>query len=85
MSPQASTGAMTVPEAAAWLGISKETVYKLCDANLIHHKRLGLGPRRRICIPRRFLEGFMASDAVTLEEYSSGLDSRTIGDYSEGT
>lgn len=71
-------GALTVPETAAWLGVSESLVYQLCAADRIPHKRLGLGPRRRICVPRQFLEGFMASEARTLEEYatvSSRLDS----------
>lgn len=42
----APTAALSVKQAAAELGVSKETIYKLCDERVIPHGRIG----RRITI-----------------------------------
>lgn len=47
----------SVKQAAAELGVSRETVYKLCAENALQHTRIG----RRITIPQRHLEDYRES------------------------
>ncbi|MCO6043350.1 helix-turn-helix domain-containing protein [Aeoliella sp. ICT_H6.2] len=47
-------GPLSVKQAADELGVSKETVYKLCSENALRHTRVG----RRITITRQQLEDY---------------------------
>lgn len=49
--PPNTNGAMSVLAAAAQLGVSKETIYKLCHENALPHSRIG----RRITISQEQL------------------------------
>lgn len=73
MSPEA----LTVPQVAELLGVSEDTVYRQVRAGHLPRKRMG----RTLRVPKAFLQGFLASDAETLEEYCSrGLDPLTLPD-----
>lgn len=47
-------GALSVKQVAAELGVSRETVYKLCSENALRHTRVG----RRITITRQQLDDY---------------------------
>ena len=53
-SSEVSSDVMNVAQAAGQLGVSKETVYKLCAENAIPHTRIG----RRITISSQQLTDF---------------------------
>jgi excisionase family DNA binding protein len=54
---RASTEAMTVVDVAKRLGVSKETIYKLCNENVMPHCRVG----RRISISPQQLAEYQSS------------------------
>jgi excisionase family DNA binding protein len=58
---------LSVPEAAAALGISPNLVYGLCAARKIRHERHGLG-RGRIRIPEDAIEEYRKRQTVDAVE-----------------
>lgn len=61
--------ALTVPEAAELLGISRATAYRMIESGDLPAKRF----RGVLRVSRPFLEDFLASPCETLREFSSAL------------
>lgn len=55
---------LSVSEVAARLGVSPSAVYRLCDAGLIRHHRVGLN-RGKIRVPEDAVTDYLRSCEVT--------------------
>lgn len=64
MAHEVTPAALSVPDAAAYLGISQAAVHRLIRARRLPAKRLG----RSVRIPRVWLDRWLASDASELPE-----------------
>lgn len=58
---------LSVPQAAAYLGVNEATVYRLCATRKVRHLRLGAG-RSRISFDRADLDAYVASCYVEVGE-----------------
>jgi excisionase family DNA binding protein len=66
---------MTVREAATQLGIGESTVYALCKARKLSHKRIGARGRGKIVIEPADIEAFNAACRVEMAGAGERLES----------